>query len=172
MNGLWAGTSAGTGAFRHGATVRRQDPMEGEMDRHHTSFELTDPAAFFRMALGALYVPHILFKVMGLNGAVAFFAKAGFQPAYFFVVLAIVMETVAALGLFFNVMIKWTGLLSAAVLGVAAYAVLVTKGVGWLWNLGGVEYIALWGFGSLCYALQAWKREVSEYGRFYLLNPA
>jgi len=141
------------------------------MGKHATSFDVTDPAVFFRMMLGALYVPHMLFKLMDINGAVAFFGKAGFHPALFFVVLALVMEGVAAAGLFFNILIKWTGLISAGVLAVAAYAIFVTKGVGWLWNLGGVEYLVLWAGGSFVYAVRAWKQELATTGRFHILNP-
>ena len=142
------------------------------MGKPTTSFDVTDPAVFFRMMLGALYVPHIAFKLMDINGAATFFGKAGFQPALFFVVLALVMESVSAAGLFFNILIKWTGLLSAGVLAVATYAIFATKGVGWLWNLGGVEYLVLWAGGSFVYAVQAWKQELATTGRFHILNPA
>jgi putative oxidoreductase len=142
------------------------------MGKQTTSFDVTDPAVFFRMMLGALYVPHIAFKLMDINGAATFFGKAGFQPALYFVVLALVMESISAAGLFFNILIKWTGLLSAAVLAVAIYAIFATKGVGWLWNLGGVEYLVLWAGGSFVYAVHAWKQELATTGRFHILNPA
>lgn len=142
------------------------------MNEQRSGFGVTDPAVFFRMMLGALYLPHMLFKLMDVNGAAAFFDKAGFKPALFFVVLALVMEGIAAAGLFFNILVKWTGLVSAGVLAVAVYAVFVTKGVGWLWNLGGVEYLVLWAGGSFAFALQAWKQELVKYGRVYVLRPA
>jgi putative oxidoreductase len=135
-----------------------------------SGFDVTNPAVFFRMMLGALYVPHILGKLMGLTGSIAFFEKAGFHPAAYFVALALVFESISAVGLFFNIMVKWTGLISAAVLTVAVYAVFQTKGIGWLWNLGGVEYLVLWAGGSLMFAVQAWKQELDTYGRVYLLN--
>lgn len=140
------------------------------MNAQRSGFDVTDPAVFFRMMLGALYMPHILFKLMDLHGAAAFFEKAGFKPALFFVVLALVMESIAAAGLFFNILIKWTGLVSAGVLAVAVYAVFVTKGVGWLWNLGGVEYLVLWAGGSFVFAVNAWKQELATYGRVYFLR--
>jgi putative oxidoreductase len=142
------------------------------MSAHRSSFDVTDPAVFFRMALGALYIPHILFKLMDLNGAQAFFGKAGFHPALFFVVLALVMESVSALGLVCNIFVKYTGLVSAGVLAVAIYAVLVTKGAGWYWNLGGVEYLVLWCTGSFVLALNAWRQEVAQYGRIFILQAA
>jgi putative oxidoreductase len=142
------------------------------MNEQRSGFDVTDPAVFFRMMLGALYIPHMLFKLMDLHGAAAFFEKAGFKPALFFVVLALVMESVAAAGLFFNILVKWTGLVSAGVLAVAVYAVFATKGAGWLWNLGGVEYLVLWAAGSFVFALNAWKQELAKYGRVYLLTAA
>jgi len=142
------------------------------MSEQRSAFDITDPAVFLRVALGALYVPHIAFKLMDLNGAQAFFGKAGFQPALFFVVLALLMESVSAIGLIFNVFVKWTGLVSAGVLAVAVYAVFATKGVGWLWNLGGVEYLMLWCGGSFVIAVDAWRRELAQYGRVFILTPA
>jgi putative oxidoreductase len=138
--------------------------------KQRSGFDVTDPAVFFRMMLGALYVPHIVFKLTGMAGTLAFFEKAGFKPAMVFVVLALIFETISAVGLFFNLMVKWTGLISAAVLMVAAYAVFQTKGAGWLWNLGGVEYLVLWAGGSLMLAVHAWKQELEKYGRVYLLT--
>jgi putative oxidoreductase len=142
------------------------------MSAQRSSFDITDPAVFFRMALGALYVPHILFKLMDLNGAQTFFGKAGFHPALFFVVLALVMESVSAIGLFCNILVKYTGLISAGVIAVAIYAVVVTKGAGWLWNLGGIEYLVLWSASSFVLALNAWRREVAQYGRVFILQAA
>ncbi|CCE05137.1 DoxX family protein [Bradyrhizobium sp. STM 3843] len=142
------------------------------MSDRRSSFDVTDPAVFFRLMLGALYLPHIAFKLMDLNGAQAFFGKAGFHPALFFVVLALVMESVSAIGLIFNLYLKYTGLISAGVIAVATYAVIATKGPGWLWNLGGVEYLVLWCSGSFVLALNAWRKEVAQYGRVFLLQPA
>ena len=53
--------------------------------------------------------------------------------------------------------LRWTALLSAGCMAVAAYAVFATKGVGWLWNMGGVEYLVMWAVVSLAVAYGAWK---------------
>ncbi|WP_448189444.1 DoxX family protein [Azospirillum sp. sgz301742] len=135
-------------------------------------FDLSEPAIVVRMMCGLLYIPHILFKLNAMDGAAAFFGKAGFTPPMAFVVLALVMETVCAVGLTFNIHTKWVGLLSAGVMAVAAYAVFATKGVGWLWNLGGVEYLAFWGVSSLALAAHAWKQERKTYGRITLFGHA
>lgn len=135
-------------------------------------FDIRNPAVFLRIALGVLYLPHIAFKLMDMNGAAGFFGKAGFQPAMFFVVLAIVMESIAAIGLTFNILVKWAGLISAGVMAVAVFAIFMVKGAGWLWNLGGVEYLVFWAVASFVLALQAWMAELREYGRLSILMPS
>lgn len=134
-------------------------------------FDLTDPIVVVRILCGLLFVPHILFKLNGFDGAVAFFAKAGFDPALPFVILAIVAESVAALGLILNIAVKWTGLLAAFVMAGATKAVLATKGAIWLWNLGGVEYNVFWTVLCLVLAIHAWRQERASYGRNFLLFP-
>ena len=135
------------------------------------AFNLSDPMVPVRMMCGLLYVPHILFKLNGMSGAAAFFGKAGFNPPMAFVVLALVTEIICAVGLTFNILTKWVGLMSAGVMAVAVYAVFATKGIGWLWNLGGIEYLALWASLSVLVAVQAWREEWKTYGHFFLLSP-
>lgn len=141
------------------------------MSANNNRFDFTDPVVVMRVTLGLLYLPHIAFKLRGMEGAAAFFGKAGFEPAMLFVVLALVAETLCAAGFIFNILVKWIGLMSAGVMAVAAYAVFATKGVGWLWNLGGIEYIALWGLMSLVLAAHAWREERRTYGHAFLLFP-
>jgi putative oxidoreductase len=121
------------------------------------AFDFSQPMTSVRIAVGLLYIPHITFKLMGIAGSLAFFTKAGLTPAPFFLGLALVVETIACVGLTFGLFLRWTGLISAGCMAVAAYAVFATKGVGWLWNLGGVEYLALWALVSLAVAYGAWK---------------
>lgn len=143
------------------------------MSKQNFNFDLTDPLVPVRIACGLLYVPHIVFKLTGMSGAVAFFAKAGFNPPLAFVVLAIVAESVCAVALTLGILTKWAGLASAAVMAVAAYATIAAKGeVFWLWNLGGIEYVALWGALSILVAIHAWRQERIDFGRNFLLNPS
>jgi len=134
-------------------------------------FDLTDPIVVIRILCGLLFVPHILFKLNGMDGAAAFFAKAGFSPAMPIVILALIAETTAAIGLVFGILTKWSGLLSAAVLAGATQAVLSTKGAVWLWNLGGIEYNVFWCALSLILAANAWRDERRQFGRSFLLSP-
>ena len=92
-----------------------------------------------------------------MAGALGFFAKAGLVPAPFFVGLALVVEALACVSLTFGLYLRWTGIMSAGCMAVAAYAVFATKGVGWLWNLGGVEYLVMWAIVSLAISYAAWK---------------
>lgn len=125
------------------------------------AFDFTQPLTAIRVVAGLFYIPHILFKLGGLAGSYAFFAKAGLVPGEFFVWLAIVVEATAAVCLTFGLFLRWTGLMSAGCMAVAAYAVFATKGVGWLWNMGGVEYLAMWAVVSLAIAWSAWKEGAS-----------
>ncbi|MCK8785864.1 DoxX family protein [Roseomonas sp. NAR14] len=126
-------------------------------------FDLADNMNVLRIVLGLLYVPHILYKLAALGPSMAFFTRAGLVPAPFFLGLSLVVETLAAVGLVSGLYTRWIGLLSAGAMAVAAYATIATKGMGWLWNLGGVEYLALWGLISLLLAADAWRK--AEAGR-------
>ncbi|WP_164868098.1 DoxX family protein [Rhodovarius crocodyli] len=123
-----------------------------------------------RVAAGLLYIPHWLYKVMNMSGSATFFESAGFYPGMFFLYLALVTEGICAVSFIFNIQVKWTGFMSAGVLAVAAYAVLATKGFGWLWNKGGIEYIVLWAFLSVVFAAEAWRREWVANGRLSLFG--
>lgn len=134
-------------------------------------FDPFDPVVIVRILCGLLFVPHILFKLNAMEGAAAFFAKAGFDPAYPFLILAIAAESLCAVGLIFNIVTKWTGLLAAAVMAGATKAVLATKGAIWLWNFGGVEYNVVWFILCLVIAVHAWREEYRIYGCVSLLFP-
>lgn len=142
------------------------------MSEAKTRSVFMDPIVVVRILCGLLYVPHILFKLNGMAGAAAFFAKAGFNPAMPFVILALIAESICALGLISGILTKWVGLLSAVVMAGATQAVLATKGSIWLWNLGGVEYNVFWCALSLVLAAHAWQHERVHYGRNFLLFPS
>jgi len=135
-------------------------------------FDLSDPIVVIRILCGLLFIPHIIFKLNGMDGAAAFFAKAGFSPAMPVLILALIAETTAAIGLIFGILTKWTGLLSAALLAGATQAVLATKGAVWLWNLGGIEYNLFWCVLSLILAANAWRDERRQFGRSFLFFPS
>lgn len=121
------------------------------------AMDLTQPLNLIRIGAGLFYLPHILFKLQGIDGSLAFFAKAGLTPAPLFLGLALVVEAAACIGLTFGLFLRWTGLMSAGCMAVATYAVFATKGVGWLWNMGGVEYLAMWALVSIALSISAWR---------------
>jgi putative oxidoreductase len=121
------------------------------------NFDLANPLVVIRLMCGLFYVPHVLFKLQGFEGSIAAFGKMGFQPPEYWVVLAIATEAICAIGLTFNVYVRFVGLMSAGVMALAVYGTFATKGVHWMWNFGGVEYIAMWGIASFMLAVAAWK---------------
>lgn len=136
-----------------------------------SDYDLTDPAVVLRLLCGLFYAPHILFKLGNMAGSAAFFGRV-LPYGEVMLYLAIAAETACLVGLTLNILVKWLGLVSAGVMAIAVYATLMTKGVGWLWNLGGVEYLAFWGVASVALAVHAWKQEKATYGRLFFLMPA
>ena len=135
-----------------------------------TDFDLGNPTVVLRLLCGLLYAPHILFKLNNMAGSAAFFGRVLPLPTLF-LYLALAAELACLLGLTLNVLVKWVGLVSAGVMAIAVYATLMTKGAGWLWNLGGVEYLVFWGLASVSLAAHAWAQEHARHGRYYLLLP-
>lgn len=133
-------------------TITRQD------------FDLTNPLVVVRLMCGLFYIPHALFKIMGFAGSLTAFAAMGFQPAMPWVLMAIVTEVICAVGLTFNLYVQFVGLMSAGVMAFAAYGTFATKGVHWMWNFGGVEYITFWGVSSFMLAVHAWKQILAGKG--------
>lgn len=122
------------------------------------SFDVANPMVTIRIMCGLFYIPHILFKLNDLAGAMAFFGKAGFNPPLFFVSLALLAETICCAGLVLGLMTRYVAPMSIGVMACAVLAVLNTKGFGWLWNLGGVEYLVFWAIASGAVALNAWQQ--------------
>jgi putative oxidoreductase len=123
------------------------------------NFDLTNPIVVVRLMCGLFYIPHVLFKVLGFSGSLIGFAKMGFEPPLFWVPLAIATELICAIGLTFNIQTKFVGLMSAGTMALAVYGTFATKGIHWMWNFGGVEYLVMWGAASLSLAVHAWVTE-------------
>lgn len=116
------------------------------------------PMNMVRILLGLFYAPHVYQKLTGIDASLGFFAKAGLEPAPFFLGLAILCESLALVMLVGGFFTRWAALLSAGCMVVAAYAIFATKGVNWYWAKGGVEYLVLWGLLSLAVSADAWRR--------------
>jgi len=127
-----------------------------------SDFDLSNPIVVVRLMAGLFYVPHILFKLMGFSASVVAFGKMGFEPPLYWLLLAIVTETICAIGLTFNLYTRYVGLMSAGTMMFAVYGTFATKGVHWMWNFGGIEYLAFWGIASLALAVHAWSQVLSS----------
>lgn len=123
-----------------------------------SAFDLTNGAVLLRLICGAFFFPHIYFKVVGSPPpALGFFKAAGFKPAAFFMKLAMVVETVAAVGLLLGLYTQWAALLAAGSLAVAGIAVcFANKSIKWLWNLNGMEFPIFWALACLAVAMLHW----------------
>lgn len=135
-------------------------------------FDLTNPIVVVRLMAGLFYIPHILFKILGFSSSLVVFGKMGFEPPIFWVSLALLTETLCAIGLTLNLYTRYVGLMSAGTLAFAVYGTVALKGPGWLWNLGGVEYLVFWGIVSLALAVHAWKEVLATQTGFARLTVA
>lgn len=108
-----------------------------------------DPLAVLRVLCGVWFLPHCIGKIRNLGPASQTFAKAGLHPARAFVVLTIVVEVIAGLGLAFNIYPKVAAGLAAGVLVGASYAVLKINGFNWRWQKQGPEYMFFWAVAAL-----------------------
>ncbi len=123
------------------------------------AFDLTQGTVVLRLICALFFLPHIWFKIVGNPPpALGFFVGAGFRPPSLYMRIALVVESVAALGLFFGVYTQWAALLAAASLSVAAVAVcFFNRSVKWLWNLGGMEFPVFWAIACVAVALLHWR---------------
>ncbi|HZU62061.1 MAG TPA: DoxX family protein [Novosphingobium sp.] len=106
--------------------------------------EQIDTGVLLRIHAGAFFGPQIYYKIWSFRGITQFLEMAGFYPAPVWVVLAGVVETLVAIGLVFNIGAKYAALAAIGVLAVAAGAVVRVRGLGWLFNHGGIEYHVFW----------------------------
>lgn len=132
------------------------------------NFNLGQGMNILRIICGLFMFPHAMSKFAGgvINpGIVGFFAKAGFTPPELWVYLAFVSEVAVGIALVLGLCTRFAALGAAGVLAIAVYALHVTKGFVWLWNLGGYEYPVFWAIASLAVALEAWKAHFSPIRR-------
>jgi len=123
-----------------------------------SAFDLTNGAVVLRLICALFFFPHLYFKIVGNPPpALGFFVKAGFKPPVFYMRVAMVVETIAALGLLLAIYTQWAALLAAAYLAIAAVGVcFFNRSLTWLWNLGGMEYCVFWAIACLAVAMLYW----------------
>jgi putative oxidoreductase len=98
-----------------------------------------------RILTGAMFIPHVLGKVLPPHGALGFFQAVGFPMPASIMALAALVEAAVAVCLIAGVVVRPAAFLGAAVLIIASASVLKLGPAGvWLWNFGGVEYPIFW----------------------------
>ena len=97
----------------------------------------------------------------------AFFAKAGLQPAELMVSVAATAEIVGGVCLLLGLATRWAGLGVSAIMALTVIALLNVGPFKWLWNLGGIEYNVFWALTALAVAVTEFKRRaaVAQPGR-------
>ena len=84
-----------------------------------------------------------------------FFVKAGFKPPATWMYIAGAIETVLCIGLVFDILTGYVGLIAFIHLLVAAAATYkLTR--SWIWVIGGIEYCVFWAICCLVVAVHAW----------------
>jgi len=129
-----------------------------------SNFDLTESHNVVRILAGFMMLPHAAskFAAGGLNpGTVAFFAKAGMQPAEFMVGLAATAELVGGIFLLLGLATRWAGLGVAAIMSLTIFALLNVGPFKWLWNFGGIEYNLFWCLTALAVAVTEFKRRAA-----------
>jgi putative oxidoreductase len=109
-----------------------------------------DARTAVRVACGLFFLPHTIAKLRNIDRASVLFDKVGLRPPRFFVVLAAVMEVVAAFGLVTGAYPRLAALIAATVLVIACYAIARNHGLMWRWQHPGIEYMLFWAIICLC----------------------
>lgn len=102
------------------------------------------PLDVLRVLCGIWFVPHCIGKLRHVGPASQTFAKAGIGAPRAAVILTIIMEIVAGIGLAADFYPKVSAALAVAVLVGASYAVLKINGFNWRWQKQGPEYMLFW----------------------------
>ena len=117
--------------------------------------DITDAIVQLRIICGLLFIPHIIGQFTVRDAVFAFFETAGLKPAWLFVRTALVVQTVAFLGMVLGIYVFYAALLGGVFMicaGLAAFK--VSKG-RWFWNLGGCEFHMFWGLCCFIVALHS-----------------
>jgi putative oxidoreductase len=102
------------------------------------------PLTILRVLCGIWFLPHCIGKASNIEASSVTFDKAGMRPARFFVVLTVILEIVAGLGLVLNIQPRLAAVLAMAVLLGASYAVIKIDGFNWRWKNKGPEFMVFW----------------------------
>ena len=118
-----------------------------------------DPIALplLRLTMGLILVPHGCQKLFGWFGGLGFekfteiFDKIGWHPAFFWVALVALTESVGGLLLAFGFMTRFA---AAAIMIFMLNAMWSTSAKGFFWAQGGMEYPLLIGIVALVFLIK------------------
>ncbi|MCY1262623.1 hypothetical protein D3C87_1407410 [compost metagenome] len=102
------------------------------------------PLAVLRILCGLWFLPHCAGKLQNIGPASQTFAKVGLRPGRAFVIITVVLELLAGIGLVFGIQEKLAAALAVVVLLGASYAVLRLNGFNWRWQKQGPEFMLFW----------------------------
>ena len=113
---------------------------------------IDDPVRLLSILCGLMFIPHSVAKFTARQAVDKVFESAGLRPVAFFVVVSLIIEIIATIGLVFNVLqpyTAWLGALFMLSAGAASYKI---SGGKWNWSLGGCELHVFW---ALCMVIVA-----------------
>ena len=111
-----------------------------------------DPIRLLSILCGLMFIPHSVAKFTARQAVDKVFESAGLRPVAFFVILSLIIEVIATIGLVFNVLqpyASWLGAMFMLSAGAASYKI---SGGKWNWSLGGCELHVFW---ALCMVIVA-----------------
>ena len=117
--------------------------------------DLTDAIVQLRILCGLLFIPHIIGQFTVRDAVFAFFEAAGLKPAWLFVRTALVVQTLAVLGLVLGIYVFYAAWLAGIFMICAGLAAFKVSNGRWFWNLGGREFHIFWGLCCIIVALHS-----------------
>ena len=107
-----------------------------------------------RILCGIWFLPHLVGKILNFNKATGTFETAGLKPGKLFLVLTLLLESLAMAGMVLNVYPNAAAACGVVVLVGAAYAVVRINGFNWRWQFQGPEYPLFWALACALIAVQ------------------
>ncbi|HEU4619022.1 MAG TPA: DoxX family protein [Gammaproteobacteria bacterium] len=117
------------------------------------SFDLTNGLNVLRIACGLFFIPHLVVKFKNQDFVKGFMSKVGLNPPIAWLYGAFVIETLASIGLVFDLYTVYAAVLAGAFLLVASWASWRFSEGKWIWNFGGAEYPLFWAIA--CFVVAA-----------------
>ncbi|MBN1238403.1 MAG: DoxX family protein [Gammaproteobacteria bacterium] len=112
-------------------------------------------ADVLRVVCGLFFIPHLVVKFRNQDFVKGFMSRAGLNPPTAWLYMAFAVEIVVTIGLVFDVLTLYAGLLAGVFLLVASWASWRVSEGKWMWNFGGAEYPLFWGICCFVVAMQA-----------------